>query len=195
VRKTTIRFLGIALTLFVVVVFNTLAFSGKASAQTSAETAHLTGAKAENTLAHCQTLEVHLYGVLPAATTCLDGNTTTTSPKTAGLITPDTSTSSCVTKALWIWENANESGAEICFIGSGFANMTDYRHCGIILCYSWNDAASSFYTGCSQVTFHVDIGATNNDKHATASAYQASNFPFGAVGNDQLSSIAIAFNC
>jgi hypothetical protein len=93
-----------------------------------------------------------------------------------------------------LYWNANRSGYKICFIGSGFVNLTNYwSPCGIITCSSWNDQASSFYTGCSPVTFWTNINAEGGN--AEALPYTYGNFPDQGVGNDTLSSLELYSSC
>ncbi len=148
-------------------------------------------APATATSSPCQSLLVHLNGTQPATATCLVKSGT-------GQVNPAISERSCTAsnvKAVWIYESINKGGACIGFIGSGWTNMSNWEWCDPsgIFCINWNDEASSFYTGCSPVYFFVD--ANGKGRQAHASAYVFSNFPYGGVGNDQLSSIHITTNC
>jgi hypothetical protein len=183
VRKTLLRACGLGLLFALALLGNTLGFAGTASAQSTRTSAAHTRTMA----ASCATLEVHLYGALPAKTTCL--SSTPSRP-----VSPHTSQANCSNPAaLWLYWDANESGSMICFIGSGFVNLTgSYVWCYVV-CYSWNDQASSFYTGCSPVNFWSDINTSGGS--ATVGPYTKGNFPREQVGNDALSSVELFSNC
>jgi hypothetical protein len=184
VRTISLRAIRLAFLPILLAVF-TMAFSGTAFAQNTAAKAIHPGVTSATT--SCQNLEVHLYGTLPAKTTCLVAST-------AGGITPDTTIASCSTiDALWLYWNANESGAEICFIGYGWANLTDWASCNAVACYNWNDQTSSFITGCAPVDFFTDINGGGSQVDAVA--FERRNFPLGSVGNDTLSSVHLLSSC
>lgn len=143
----------------------------------------------------CHTLYVRLNGSQPTVNRCLDGETPVDG-STLG-IGPDTYLDSgCNASALWIYADSNLSGDRICFRGSGSVNMGDYTYnCSGFLCYSWNDVASSYYSGCSGGTFYVDANTSGTSQ--PFGSYISHNFDgqSGRLPNDTLSSLRLNSNC
>ncbi|WP_220208839.1 hypothetical protein [Reticulibacter mediterranei] len=159
---------------------------------------------ADTANAPCQTLEVHLNGTQPATTRCLDGQTTSATPSTSGVTPNITRLSDCPIPAeLDVYWDANQKGHHICFIGSGVANMKDYQvcnklgcsaaACAALGCVSWDNEASSYFTGCSPVEFYTNVNRTGY--HVSEPAYHNGNFTPGPVDNDTLSSVYLSSGC
>ncbi len=195
-KQTTIRALGISVALIIAVLVSTMIFSGKVFARATDTAPSEIGIKVGTTIYHCQTLEVHLHGDQPATSICLDGMAPVPSSKSARQTSPDIKVdNSCSNyfNDLALWWDANYYGPDICFTGSGTANMTDYKWCNVFGCYSWNDQASSYATGCSPVTFYVNTNRKGSN--VTVPPDNAGNFTPGAVPNDSLSSVYLSSNC
>jgi hypothetical protein len=140
---------------------------------------------------NCTVLQVQLHGSQPATSTCLSKGKMT---QKKGLRQPFVNVTQCSQAALEITADINGNGFTICFIGSGFANMTDY--CGpspFCLSWQWNDKASYFSSGCSGGVFYTDING--NGAAQLFHPYEASNFPFGNIPNDSLSSLQLSNSC
>lgn len=139
----------------------------------------------------CSVLQVELHGSQPATSTCLQSGKTAS---TSGTVSPNTVVTGCSSHALELYSDPDYSGYTICFIGSGFVNMTDY--CGPLpvgCLWNWNDAASSFWLGCSPVMFYTDTNGGGGSFYV--GAYGKNNFPLGAINNDSLSSLRLYNNC
>ena len=99
----------------------------------------------------CRVLEVTLHGNVRPTIKCYVVATPFST------ITPNTVATNCPSaNDLKIYQDASQSssGAIICFTGTGFINMTDYR---LNLLQSWNDQASSWSSGKWQGVFYKDI--------------------------------------
>jgi hypothetical protein len=136
----------------------------------------------------CRTLEVHLHGSEPATTRCLDSQTT--SP--TGVVTPQISEPlrCSSTDELDLFSDANQTGYHMCLIGSGTANLSGYY---IYEDGTWDNKASSYYTGCSPVTFYTNVSRTGHS--ISEPAYHSGNFTPGTVDNDTLTSVYLSSNC
>lgn len=159
------------------------------SAGTSAN--HRAFAAAAVTDSHrCQRLYVHLNGNSPATVSCLD-----TPPASAG-VQPNSDTAPCG-DTLNIFVDAYQSGDEICFGGSGFANLTGYQHCHWVWypwgptfqCFPWNDDATSWASHNQTGKFYGDTNG--NGICASYGANGNGNFTSNPIPNDSLSSICI----
>jgi hypothetical protein len=180
VLKKTLRFLLPCVAL--------LSFFALATSSTLAATTAPSRSVAGGVNTPCRTLEVQLHGTQPATTTCLDRQTT--SP--AGVVTPQIyePIRCSSTDELDLYSDANWTGYHMCLIGSGTANLGDYYpyHAG-----TWDNKASSYYTGCSPVTFYTNVNRTGYS--ISEPAYHAGNFTPGTVGNDTLTSVYLSSNC
>lgn len=138
--------------------------------------------------APCHTLEVHLHGTQPATTNCLDGQTTS---RTSGVTPQISEPLFCkFSSELDLYWDADQSGYHMCLIGSGTANLKDYYTYDA---GSWDNKASSYYTGCSSVTFYTNVDRTGHS--IPEPAYHKGNFTPGPVSNDTLSSVYLSSNC
>jgi len=138
-------------------------------------------------------LTVTLRSSGPAIATCLDGQPATNRKAMTDGTYKD---SSCAAYSLWLYADANQSGSMICFRGNGSVNLSDYTYnCQVGFCYSWNDVASSYYTGCSGGSFYEDanLSGTRQD----FGMYAPGNFDrqSGRLPNDSLSSLSLNSNC
>src|SRR5579883_2738029 len=172
--KTVIRFLGI----FCILALTLLVAPYTVSAHS------INSKPFSNTCLH---LLVTLHGNGPATSQCLDK---VSHPQS---VNPDTSVTDCGPSVLRIYWDQNQNGylGEICFIGTGFVNMTEYY--GPWYNYkNWNDQASSYQTQCTTGSFFADTNG--NGARQIFSYSQVGNFDGqnGHLQNDTLSSIQIS---
>ncbi|GHO47042.1 hypothetical protein KSX_52050 [Ktedonospora formicarum] len=106
---------------------------------------------------------------------------------------------SAYTGALKIYSDANYQGSMICFIGTGWADLTQYW---LFWPVSWNDQASSFYGGCNNGTFYQNVDKNTHtgwgNSQSFGGAYNwGGNFDGlnGHLPNDSLSAILITSSC
>lgn len=136
--------------------------------------------------ATCHQLLVYLHGNAPATSKCLDQTHT-------GVIQNTTTDNGCTSYDLKIYSDPNYQGSMICFIGTGFVNMTQYW---LFWPVTWNDQASSFYGGCTTGTFYTNTngwGQTQNfGQYAGEGNFDGQN---GDLPDNTLSSISIATSC
>lgn len=138
----------------------------------------------------CQKLYIQLNGSDPATVTCLD------LPAGSTGVHPNTGEVSCG-NSLNLFVDAYQSGDEICFGGTGFANLTDYQHCHWVWfpagprwqCFGWNDDATSWASHSQTGKFYSDING--NGICASFGANGNGNFTWNPIPNDSLSSICI----
>jgi len=140
----------------------------------------------------CSHLLVHLNGKRTPLTKCLDHQKPNAKPFTY--------VTDCGAHTLFISQDYYGGGATICFIGSGFANMTDYwgpwyNH------FNWNDQASYYAPGCSGGDFFADINGQGMRQSFVPYEYHH-NFDGGTsfsgqrvLNNDTLSSLSLSSNC
>lgn len=141
----------------------------------------------------CQTRQVTLHGNKPPTLRCLDGQKLTARTLTVGSgpLAHQITLGYCPDDALVIFWNANRYLPELCALGSGVLNLTDVYNGSV----SWNDQASSFWTGCYNDFFYVNTNRDTSAGTAYASGsydgeYSPSaNFPYQNVLNDSLSSV------
>jgi hypothetical protein len=136
-----------------------------------------------NATSGCSHLSVHLNGTQPATQTCLDGQI---SPN--GVSEPDCGATGI---ELILWWNANYSGPNICFSGTGSTELDSYPAPALTcLCTSWDKQASSFEMRDSSTvkTIYTDKGENGASFHATVYQGNLANTP---VGDDNASSISI----
>lgn len=135
----------------------------------------------------CGHLVVYLHDTSPATSKCLD---TVQSSQSAS---PDTNVTQCGPDSLHIFDNINldASDGDVCFIGTGFINMTDVPGPWWWGPLSWNDKASSYETNCTGGTFYSDING--NGSHQTFLSGEFGNFNGSPrLNNDTLSSFIIS---
>ncbi|GHO70493.1 hypothetical protein KSC_093850 [Ktedonobacter sp. SOSP1-52] len=106
---------------------------------------------------------------------------------------------STYTGALKIYSDANYEGSMICFIGTGWADMTQYW---IFWPGNWNDQASSFYGGCNSGTFYQNVNTSTHTGWGNSQNFSGvysgeGNFDGlnGHLPNDSLSAIYISSSC
>lgn len=132
----------------------------------------------------CAHRMVQLHGSAAATSFCADKSASTS-------VTPDVNISFCGSGDLKIYQNGSFSGYEICFSGTGTANMTAYTMPNGV---NWNDQASSATTGSNCVVFWSDTNERGNaDSVSTFTSWQFWR-SYSAVGNDALSSIDV-YSC
>lgn len=148
----------------------------------------------------CQVLWVHLRGSLPSRNECMDGLPRQSNPNRVGTyIYKD---SGCGGNSLWIFQDSNFSGLEICFDGAGSVNMGNYTtSCNFGVCASWNDNASSWSAGCSNGTFWINANESGQAYDFAAwsannfdGQYDSSNHEY-RLPNNSLSSLTLYSNC
>ncbi|WP_338254124.1 hypothetical protein [Dictyobacter halimunensis] len=113
-----------------------------------------------------------------------------------GLVQPHTYITGCSTSAFELYDSPGWGGNTICFIGSGFVNLTDYcaHWFGNAYCTnSWNDNAASFWSGCSTGTMYSDINGGGGSQRFDI--YEKGNFSYGNIQNYSLSSLKLDSNC
>lgn len=126
----------------------------------------------------CRIVLVHLNGNNPSSQTCIDSSTEKTNPNLSNGDCGNTTN---------LFVDAYQQGAEICFSGTGFANLTDYSWCDFFFCYSWNDTATSFATHTQPATFYIDINGGGLD--ASYGSNRLGNFTSNPMPNDAVSSV------
>jgi len=85
-------------------------------------------------------------------------------------------------------------GPILCVRGAGVLNLNQTFPDG----HNWNDQASAWWAGCSAGAFYVDInegGGAAYFSGGSGTSAPSANFPYGGVGNDQLSSIRLYSDC
>jgi hypothetical protein len=138
----------------------------------------------------CNIQVVQLHGTQPATMTCADQI-----PKagTKGIMPAAGTTSNCNKAWVSLWWNQGEQGPEICFTGNGLVHMTDYCAWITVICFNWNDNASSYsLQGCILYSSAPGEFATDNgypQNLDTSVSRTPSNFDGqnGRLANDTLS--------
>lgn len=133
----------------------------------------------------CTTLVVHLHNKKPATTTCIHGLNSFSATKflfrsnkdvasqkqiTAHKQgTPETQLDDCEYSSLELWSENNYKGNNICFIGPGIVNLTDYCFLKMLggCVITWNDQAGSYSTGCSDGYFYADTNGAGKKQYYT----------------------------
>ncbi|GCF11349.1 hypothetical protein KDI_49130 [Dictyobacter arantiisoli] len=108
-------------------------------------------------LEHCAVELVHLNGSNAPTVECLRPE------KTAGQIIPNTYGTDCTSQALLLQAQDNNGTLQICFLGTGFINLTDYTW--RFWPNTWNDRPTYYQSGCTRGIFYSDIngqGSTQN---------------------------------
>jgi hypothetical protein len=136
----------------------------------------------------CAHLLVHLQGSKSAITTCLDATTSSSS------VTPFTSTVGCMNNTLELDTFTALATESICFIGTGYANMSDYIGPWYAT-FNWNDAALNYKTGCNSGTFYSD--SNGNGIQQPFSPHEEHDFDgqSGRLPALTLSSLRITSSC
>jgi hypothetical protein len=66
--------------------------------------------------------------------------------------------SDCVASSMWMFDNYNYAGGEICFYGQGTATLSDYWRFvldgGEVVIGNWQAATKSYFAGTEQGAFH-----------------------------------------
>jgi hypothetical protein len=142
--------------------------------------------------ASCRTTEVTLHGGAAPTVSCLDGQKGTVRTLPVGGRGPlthlDSYLAGCDDDALLLFWDSNLGGTELCIKGYGYLNLNrDFN--GL----NWNDQTSSYWTGCYDDYFYVDVNQGGGIGWAPGSPDGDNspwgNFPLGGVGNNQLSSL------
>src|SRR5690242_7325596 len=97
---------------------------------------------------NCHLLHVQLHGTQPPTSECLDK---AQSNSQFSSVSPNVSRTGCQNGDVYLYDSNNFTGDALCFTGTGQANMTDFG-CGLFC--SWNDRASSWWTGSWFVDFY-----------------------------------------
>ncbi len=182
IRYTTLRYMKLFCFPFSCLL---LIFAQLSVAQAAPKEASLT-----NQQQNCPVLLVELHGSQPPTKTCKQTGKVLNPPK--GTIRIDVT--GCGSDALELYSNHNFTGDTVCFIGQGFANMTDYCRPFPVGCiWSWNDYTSSFSAGCSSGSFYTD--KNGNGGYATFTDHISQDFPVGGVPDKQVSSLMLNSNC
>ncbi|GHO49193.1 hypothetical protein [Ktedonospora formicarum] len=89
---------------------------------------------------------VHLHGKDAPTITCFDNSKQE--------VQPNIGLGNCDSAEVTIWWDTSFTGDYLCFVGNGFANLTDYApawyNVPLCHCTSWNDQASGFSLhGCA----------------------------------------------
>jgi hypothetical protein len=138
----------------------------------------------------CAHLLVHLHSNKLATATCLDTG------KSSSGVTPFTTTTGCNTNSLELYVDSTAINitASICFIGTGYANMSDY-YGPWYAPFNWNDTANRYRTGCNSGTFYKD--SNGNGTAQPFSSNQAHTFDgqSGRLPIYTLSSLRIVTSC
>ncbi|GER90747.1 hypothetical protein KDW_49090 [Dictyobacter vulcani] len=87
-----------------------------------------------------------------------------------------------------IWSDANLQGWSICFVGTGFVNMTSFS---VNPFWNWNDQASSYGTGCLDGIFYTNTNGWGQSQPFTMKTTGNFDGYAGHLPNDALSSIYI----
>ncbi|HEX4206460.1 MAG TPA: hypothetical protein VHZ51_20125 [Ktedonobacteraceae bacterium] len=99
---------------------------------------------------------VYLHGNNPSTEKCLKQGLV------SGKATPFTYTTGCSSSALAIeTTDGSYQGHYLCFLGTGFVNLTDYIY---IWPFSWNDLADYAGTGCNYGVFYQDINGNGSQE-------------------------------
>src|SRR5579885_1794907 len=145
----------------------------------------------------CRHPIVYLHDTSPTTSKCMDTPQRSPHGSSATMI-PYTNVTNCGPQSLHLFNNINfdASNGDVCFVGTGFINLTDIQGpwwWGPFV--SWNDKASSYQTNCTQGTFYADING--NGSHQAFASRQSANFD-GVdfkLNNDTLSSFDITSQC
>lgn len=128
---------------------------------------------------------VVLHGSQPPTVSCISS---TTSRGTKPGITPDgLGTSPCNDTALWLYANANFQDPELCLIGAGQANLSDFS---INWLQTWADVVSSYWAGCSAGQLSNAYG----DEWIDFDPYERNNY-VGDWFNDKAQYVTLYSNC
>lgn len=131
----------------------------------------------------CHTLLVTLHGTAPATMSCRDRTSNPISPRI-------TTNNACGTYgALKLYQDSGFEGNTLCFLGTGFANMTDYWIFWPFT--SWNDQVSSYNAGCNDGAFYANTGGTGQTQSFSQWASANLDGQSGRLPNDSLSSLQI----
>jgi hypothetical protein len=136
----------------------------------------------------CAHLLVHLQGSKSATTTCLDAITGLSS------VTPFTSTVGCTSNSLELDAYAVGITSTICFIGTGYANMSDYTG-PWYLPVTWNDEAVHYKTGCNSGTFYIDSNGNGTQQPFSPREERDFDGQSGRLPAHTLSSLIITSSC
>lgn len=137
----------------------------------------------------CAVTMVYLHGANPPTTTCLKQS------QSSGLITPDTYGSDCSNQTLALRSTDQYGDQYLCFLGTGFVNLTDYVWRTWWPYSTWNDAADWYGTGCNTGVFFADVNG--NGTRQTFGPGRQVNFDgqSGRLPDRTLSSFRIDVSC
>lgn len=146
------------------------------------------GVASSDPVVACQTWRIVVRGAQPAVGTCYNGRTKsghTIAWLTAGHITPYvTNHNPCQSGDLHLWQDNNNTGADICFGGgSGNVNLSDWR---VNVFVTWDNTASSWVTNGRSGSFYAGAGTSGTSQ--SFSYRTTGNFDCNYICNDDLSS-------
>ncbi len=160
-----------------------------ANAQSTTTTAPLAG---------CNTVEVTLHGTGAPASTCLDSKPGVVSPQVFARVCKGDGSDLIIywNGPIDVAHGIFPSGPKLCIRGNGTLNLAVTQPDG----RNWNDKASAWWAGCSNGEFWLNAGhnwpwegSTFDGGNGTFAP--SGNFPYGNVGNDQLSQVELYSNC
>ena len=137
---------------------------------------------------YCVVQMVHLNGKNPPTTTCLRQSV----PPGQVILAAG---SDCSSSTLTLGGADLYGDLELCFLGTGFVNLTDYVWRVPLVGGTWDNRAQWYSTGCNSGTFYADInGSGTLQKFGTG---EEANFDGqnGRLSNLTLSSFQITSSC
>jgi hypothetical protein len=137
-------------------------------------------------LDQCVVQMVYLHGKQPPTLQCLKRE----QPSGQGSI--NTSTTDCTDQALALRGTDDLGDLYLCFLGTGFVNLTDYSWRGIL---TWNDAANWYGTGCNTGTFYSDTNGNGTQQNFSPGIQHTFDGQGGRLPSLTLSSLRISSSC
>jgi hypothetical protein len=147
--------------------------------------AHASNISTVHSLSHCAVEFVQLHGNSSPEVTCLKQE------GASGKISPHTYGTDCSSNTLQLSGLDGLGRLTLCFLGTGFINLTDYTW--RVWPDTWNDRATRYSTGCNYGVFYADIDGGGSSQSFTAG--QSDLFSGHPLNQLTLSSFSITRSC
>jgi hypothetical protein len=138
-------------------------------------------------LDHCIVQMVYLHGEQPPTLQCLRQE------QPSGQVSIKISTTDCSNQALALRGTDNLGDLYLCFIGTGFVNLTDYSW--RIVGGNWDNSANWYGTGCNTGTFYADTNGNGTQQNFSPGVQHTFDGQEGRLPSLTLSSLRISSSC